>query len=81
MNLSEQKIEGKYYWEEKPSWCQPWSIILTGISILIPVFLLLNSLIIQFFAALLIIIWWFLFLFIAPKSYSIYKEMEHKKDL
>ena len=60
----------KSFWELKPFWCQPWSIIAFGILVLIFSWQLFNNIIISSFISFFIIIWWILFLIIAPKSYQ-----------
>ena len=54
-------------WKYKPWWCQPWSIILTGITILTASWFLLHSLIVTIILSLLIVVWWIYFLVIYPK--------------
>jgi len=64
------------YWESKPYWCQPWSIIGFGILVLIFSLKLVNNIIITSILGFLIIIWWILFLIFAPNSYQ---EINDKK--
>ena len=61
----------KSFWDSKPYWCQPWSIISFGVLVLIFSFKLLNNIIITSVLAFLIIVWWIVFLIIAPNSYQI----------
>ena len=65
--------ESNKYWQEKPLWCQPWSIIIAGILIIGISYFWLHNYLITGLLSFLISIWWILFLFIAPKSYDIYK--------
>jgi len=58
------------YWQEKPFWCQPWSIILTGLFIIITAFTFLHNIIIESLVSIFIIAWWYLFLFIAPQTFD-----------
>ncbi len=60
----------KNFWDSKPFWCQPWSIIGFGILVLISSWYILNNLIITLITGFLIIIWWFLFLILAPNAYQ-----------
>jgi len=58
------------YWEAKPFWCQPWSILLTGLLTIAfstwwPRISWLSILL-----TILILLWWFLFLIIAPSIYN-----------
>jgi len=58
------------YWQKKPIWCQPWSIILTGLFIIITAFTFLHNIIIESLVAIFIFSWWYLFLFIAPQTFD-----------
>ena len=57
-------------WKYKPWWCQPWSIILTGLTIIFGSWLGIHSLILTITVSLLIIIWWGYFLIIYPQLIS-----------
>ncbi len=61
----------KNFWDSKPYWCQPWSIISFGVLVLIFSFKLLNNIIITSILAFFILVWWILFLIIAPNSYQV----------
>ena len=61
----------KSFWDLKPYWCQPWSIISFGILVLIFSFKLLNNTIITSILGFFILVWWILFLIIAPNSYQV----------
>ena len=54
-------------WNYKPWWCQPWSIILTGISLIGGSWLLLLNLWITIFVAIPVLIWMTYFVLIFPK--------------
>ncbi len=54
-------------WKYKPWWCQPWSIILTGLTIITFSWLVLHNLIITILATIAITAWWVYFLIIYPK--------------
>ena len=60
----------KNFWDLKPYWCQPWSIISFGILILISSWILLKNIIITSILGFFIIIWWLVFLILAPSSYE-----------
>ena len=64
----ETKSERKF-WDLKPFWCQPWSIILTGLLIVGLSVYWPNNLILTIFLSLIILLWWYLFLVIAPTIY------------
>ena len=54
-------------WNYKPWWCQPWSIILTGISLIGGSWLLLLNVWITSFVAIPVLIWMIYFILIFPK--------------
>ena len=56
-------------WSHKPWWCQPWTIILTGLLVMAGSWLVLHRLWITGPVALAVACWWFLFLVIAPTAY------------
>ena len=61
----------KSFWDSKPYWCQPWSIISFGVLVLILSFKLLNNTIITTILAFFILVWWIVFLILAPNSYQV----------
>jgi hypothetical protein len=54
-------------WEHKPWWCQPWTIILTGIIIIVGSWLLFQTIWLTVPVAILIVLWWTYFLIIVPR--------------
>ena len=64
------------FWDLKPKWCQPWSIISFGVLVIASSWTLFNKLIITLILGSIIIIWWVLFLIIVPYSY---KSISEKK--
>ena len=58
------------YWSIKPFWCQPWTIIMTGLCILFSAWKIFDNLIIITLISISILIWWILFLIIAPILYE-----------
>ena len=60
----------KGFWELKPYWCQPWSIISVGILVLIFSWKFFYNPIITFIVFLFIVSWWILFLILVPRSYQ-----------
>ncbi|MCX5945079.1 MAG: hypothetical protein NTZ53_07165 [Cyanobacteria bacterium] len=56
-------------WALKPWWCQPWSILLTGIAAIAGSWLLLGRLWITIPCAALVLLWWWLFLVLVPAAY------------
>ena len=66
----------KSFWNSKPFWCQPWSIISFGILVLIFSLKLFNNLIITSILAFFVFLWWILFLIVAPNSYQTINDKE-----
>ena len=56
-------------WSHKPWWCQPWTIVLTGLLVVGGSWLVLHRLWVTGPVALVVGCWWFLFLVIAPTTY------------
>ncbi|MCS6794138.1 MAG: hypothetical protein NZ660_16125 [Oscillatoriaceae bacterium SKYG93] len=54
-------------WSYKPWWCQPWSILLTGITIISGSWLLFKIIWVTVIVAVPIVAWMGFFLFIWPK--------------
>ncbi|MGD1862956.1 MAG: DUF6737 family protein [Phormidesmis sp.] len=57
-------------WQMKPWWCQPWSIVLTGVTVPLCSWLLLHRLLITLPVALVMAGWWLLFLVLVPAQYA-----------
>ncbi|KAK7396374.1 hypothetical protein VNO78_17336 [Psophocarpus tetragonolobus] len=68
--LNQLSLEYDSVWDTKPSWCQPWTIALTGVSIIAISWFILHSLIISSLVSSLIFAWWYIFLYSYPKAYS-----------
>tara|TARA_B100000214_G_scaffold373435_1_gene353760 strand:- start:1359 stop:1610 length:252 start_codon:yes stop_codon:yes gene_type:complete len=60
----------KNYWDTKPDWCQPWTIISFGFLVLIFCWKLFNNVMINSILAFFIFVWWIVFLILAPKFYQ-----------
>ena len=60
----------KSFWDSKPFWCQPWSIIFSGILVLITSWIIFNNFIVNALLGFLIIIWWVVFLILVPENYQ-----------
>ena len=54
-------------WQDKPAWCQPWTIILTGITLISASWLLFHRLWLSLPIASLILLWWGYFLVLYPR--------------
>ena len=59
-------------WDYKPAWCQPWSIILTGTTIVAGSWLVLHTVWLTLLVSLAIIAWWVYFLILYPKMFARY---------
>ncbi|MBL1210165.1 DUF6737 family protein [Geminocystis sp. GBBB08] len=57
-------------WKHKPWWCQPWSILLTGIGIITGSWLLFQLIWLTALFFTLICLWWFLFLIFIPYLFT-----------
>ncbi len=59
-------------WQLKPWWCQPWSIVLTGLAIPTGAWILFHRLWLVLPIAGVIAIWWTVFLYLVPRQYAEY---------
>ncbi len=57
-------------WKHKPWWCQPWSILLTGIGIIGGTWLLFQRIWLTALFFTLISLWWFHFLILIPYLFT-----------
>ncbi|WP_414619560.1 DUF6737 family protein [Calothrix sp. CCY 0018] len=56
-------------WQYKPWWCQPWSILLTGITLITASWLLFHKVWLTILVAIPLLTWMGFFLLIYPKAY------------
>ncbi|XP_039114427.1 uncharacterized protein LOC120249824 [Dioscorea cayenensis subsp. rotundata] len=68
--LNYLSLEYESVWDTKPSWCQPWTISLTGVAVIASSWVFLHSPIITAGVSCIICIWWYIFLYAYPKAYS-----------
>lgn len=68
--LNHLSLEYDSIWDTKPSWCQPWTITLTGVLIITSSWVLLHSNVVTAGVSTLICAWWYIFLYSYPKAYS-----------
>ena len=68
-------------WALKPWWCQPWSIVLTGIAAIAGSWVLLGRLWITIPGAVLVLLWWWLFLVLVPAAYRAEASAGGQKEL
>ncbi len=66
----------KNFWDSKPYWCQPWSIISFGVLVLILSWKLFNNIIFSSILGIFVFVWWILFLILAPNSYQVMNDKE-----
>ncbi len=57
-------------WELKPWWCQPWSILLTGLMIIGGSWMLLHLWWLTAGVSAVIAAWWLLFLVLMPAAWK-----------
>ncbi len=57
-------------WELKPWWCQPWSILLTGLAIVAGSWLVLHLWWVTTGVSVVIGAWWLLFLVLMPAAWK-----------
>ncbi|PPS43145.1 DUF6737 family protein [Chroococcidiopsis sp. TS-821] len=63
--MSEQKLAS--VWNYKPWWCQPWSILLTGVTLIAGSWILFKTLWLTLLVALPVLTWMGFFLIIYPR--------------
>jgi hypothetical protein len=56
-------------WSLKPWWCQPWSILLTGVLVVAGSWTLLRLWWVSAPLMAAVLLWWWLFLVLAPAAY------------
>ncbi|KAJ6773872.1 PROTEIN putative-RELATED [Salix purpurea] len=56
--LNYLSLEYDSVWDTKPSWCQPWTITLTGVLAITGSWLILHSVVVTAIVLLLICTWW-----------------------
>ncbi len=56
-------------WSSKPWWCQPWSILLTGVAIPAASWWLLQRWWITAPLTTAVLLWWWLFLVVVPSAW------------
>ncbi|KAK6940802.1 Protein of unknown function DUF6737, partial [Dillenia turbinata] len=68
--LNSLSLEYDSVWDTKPSWCQPWTITVTGILVTGGSWTVLHSVAATAIVSFLICTRWYIFLYSYPKSYS-----------
>ncbi|GAB2282362.1 hypothetical protein Dimus_016907 [Dionaea muscipula] len=68
--LNNLSLEYDSVWDTKPSWCQPWTITLTGVLVVAFSWIIMHSFVLSSVVLILICGWWYIFLYSYPKAYS-----------
>ncbi len=69
MLLLQKEEDEKNVWKTKPFWCQPWTIVLTGVGIISLPTILFDWKAVSGVFVVPIAAWWYIFLYAYPKSY------------
>ncbi|WP_008314365.1 DUF6737 family protein [Leptolyngbya sp. PCC 6406] len=64
-------------WQHKPWWCQPWSIVLTGLALPAIAWGFTHRLWLTLPVVGVVLGWWTLFLYLAPRQYA--DAMQHQQ--
>ncbi len=72
--MPDPETDPESVWQLKPWWCQPWSIVLTGLAIVGGSWLVLHLWWITAAVAVVIGAWWLLFLVLMPVAWKQAKE-------
>ncbi|CAI9107820.1 OLC1v1007283C1 [Oldenlandia corymbosa var. corymbosa] len=68
--LNYLSLEYDSVWDTKPSWCQPWTIVSTGMLLITGSWFVLHSVIVTSVVLSLICAWWYIFLVSYPQAYT-----------
>jgi hypothetical protein len=69
-NSARETTKSLNVWDYKPWWCQPWSILLTGLIIIVTSWLLTKIVWIAIGLSVPIILWWWYFLILYPQLFK-----------
>ncbi|MBE9154286.1 DUF6737 family protein [Cyanobium sp. LEGE 06113] len=61
---------GDSLWSVKPWWCQPWSIVLSGVVVVVLSWLWLGRWWLTAPLGVAVSLWWWLFLVVVPTAYA-----------
>lgn len=76
---SECSGEAASIWASKPWWCQPWSILGTGVGVVAGSWWLLQRWWITLPLGLAVGLWWWLFLVAVPAAYRLQSEVASRE--
>ncbi|KAG0589854.1 hypothetical protein M758_1G051300 [Ceratodon purpureus] len=68
--LNDLSVEYENVWDTKPVWCQPWTIVLTGVIGVSLSWLVIKSAIVTGIVTVLVAGWWYVFLYTYPLAYT-----------
>jgi membrane protein YdbS with pleckstrin-like domain len=71
-------MDAKPFWSHKPWWCQPWSILLTGVTAIALSWLGLHRWWFTLALGVVVLLWWVLFLVLVPASQGAASSGEEK---
>jgi membrane protein YdbS with pleckstrin-like domain len=58
------------FWSLKPWWCQPWSIVLTGLAVVAGSWWVAHRWWFTLPLGCMVMVWWVLFLVLAPRAHA-----------
>jgi len=69
MPVDQPRHESVSLWDHKPWWCQPWSILLTGVAVVALSWPWLGLWWLTALVAAAVLMWWGLFLALVPRAW------------
>ncbi|MCT0198722.1 hypothetical protein KQ313_03350 [Synechococcus sp. CS-1325] len=69
-DISQPQDRPVSFWQTKPLWCQPWTIVATGTGVSLASWLLLQRWWITTPVVAAVLLWWWLFLVLVPGSFA-----------
>ena len=69
-------LESSNIWVYKPWWCQPWSILSTGIVLSVGSWSIFHIIWITIIMTTLVTVWWSYFLIMYPRMFTQYVESQ-----
>jgi hypothetical protein len=69
LNQPDRPSSKESIWAVKPWWCQPWTIVLTGLSVTGGSWLVFEKWWLTTALATGVLLWWWLFLVVVPAAY------------
>ncbi|KAL2633817.1 hypothetical protein R1flu_005296 [Riccia fluitans] len=68
--LDDLSLEYESVWDTKPAWCQPWTILTTGLAVVGGSWLSFQNIFVTGCVGFVIGAWWFIFLYAYPLAYT-----------